>query len=99
MNTEVCARTYTCSPSVSWVQDTGSTLVVDRRTLIARRLYGVEAAVWCSLTFSEPVAKIITYVAQLQSVPLADAHTALVAMLESWSSLGLLEVEEDEGHG
>ncbi len=91
--------TYRCAPDITWVRDSGQTLLVDAQTRQSWSLRGAEVAMWDWLTLAYPYEKLIRFISLLLRAPADDAKRMLLTTLLGWQDAGIVEIARENNCG
>lgn len=86
--------TYSCAPSIVWVQDAEQILLVDQTTLQAWTMQGAEAIVWDLFALGYEPDRVVAMLTPLFDMPLQQALLFLYEKLEAWHTAGIVRREE-----
>ena len=90
---------YQCSPDITWVRDTGGTLLVDAVRAQAWSLSGVEASIWEWLTLAYPYDKVVHFLSVLLRIRADEAEETLLSALRGWLAAGILQISGENESG
>jgi len=90
---------FRCTPSITWVKDSGQIFLIDTDNGRSWTLCGTEATVWSFLTLGYRYEKIGRFLSLMLKIPEGEARKALMAMLREWQDRGIVQVTGENRRG